>query len=648
MKQKRFLSLLLAALMLVTLAFGTGAAAYAETSDADVDQQLNLIVSQLDKLGQKNGENTWYYTVTDLDHDGNLEFIAASQHPQDRSTNVKAWEVSKDRSTLTECRLAKDADESFPDILTDNTDTYYVNANDTWYYLMFDNIVLSDYEVYTIKTVVHLKDGVIGYDPLAIEHAASVGGYREVTHIDTTGVAISAEQYNATGNNVFAAASRSNTSFDWFRLEDAKLSRLADSYAVFAGRKAPTEVFPVPKPTVLSQPEKPQATATPAPMATPTTAAASTAPVYLSVTKNPTNESKKPGGTAYFVSCANAFESLTWTMVSPNGGEYSTQSFAHMYADAVVSGDYSTTLSISNVASDMSGWGAYCTFYYKGQTARTSTAYLYVEDAPQPYVPTPVSDGGVYYGYVSDWSFGTVSVVVDGYTTLSIPWDVVSLTGNLDYGVPATVYWQGRTTKGVNVTYCAIEGSNPTPTYNYGSMSGTAYHSSAYQIYVVLQNGVGTYVNGGACNIVYGTFDDGCACTVYYTFDSNGSYDIYQVDIYGNEDYWDGGWAGSQYYNNYWEDPDYTMGGWAGSQYYDSYDYWSDPDYTQGGWAGSHYYDNDNYNDGFTFNQYGDGYEMHTGYNPDGSTYSTVTCPGCHREVSMAYGICPYCGYPIW
>ena len=37
----------------------------------------------------------------------------------------------------------------------------------------------------------------------------------------------------------------------------------------------------------------------------------------------------------------------------------------------------------------MNGWGVYCTFYYKGQAARTSTAYIYVSGNP-PTPPTPV------------------------------------------------------------------------------------------------------------------------------------------------------------------------------------------------------------------------------------------------------------------
>ena len=114
---------------------------------------------------------------------------------------------------------------------------------------------------------------------------------------------ISPEQYNAAGVNAFSACERSNTSFDWFRAGDAQsLSRLADSFAVFTGRKSPTESFPVPKPDALTKPAAtaapvytPTPTAAPMYTPTPTAAPAPPAPVYLSVTKNPTNENKTEG-----------------------------------------------------------------------------------------------------------------------------------------------------------------------------------------------------------------------------------------------------------------------------------------------------------------------------------------------------------------
>ncbi len=548
MKKNAFLSLLLAAVMLLSLsALGsrTALAAGTETANdeasaaaamSDVDTQLSLFVSKMDEMKQNDQKSTWYYTVTDLDHDGNLEFVAASLHPADRSTNLKVWEVSADRSKLEACSLKKDEDESFPDIMTDSVDTFHDTEKDTWSYLVYDNIVISDTEVYTIKTSVSLEDGVISYVPYAVEHTVLNNSYRNVSHTDANGFPISPEQYNASGVNAFAGAERSSTSFDWFTADDtSKLSRLADSYSVFTGAKEPTEVFPVPKPAALQHPE---ATPTPVPSAAPVptpTPAPAAKPAYLMITKNPTNENRKGGETALFVACANAFDSLSWTLVAPDGGEYSVQYFGYMFADAPISGEYSTTLSIGNVAWDMNGWGAYCTFYYNGQTARTSTAYLYVKESSQPTpAPEPATrDSGVYYGSVIDWTYSTVTVNVEGVTQVTIDWSLCDMTGEVYYGAPATLYWENMTARGPsNYTWCSIEGSRPDPEPSYGSMSGVAYHDTAFTVYVVLADGSSWSVDGNRVNIFGGNEIEGAPCTVYYT-DYPSADNIYQIDIYG-------------------------------------------------------------------------------------------------------------------
>lgn len=517
MKSSYSFRLFLVIVMMFALVIcGSGTALAAEDA-TEIDAQLNLIYTQLDKLLQKDGEQPWYYSITDLDHDGFVEFIAASQHPLDRSTNVRVWEVSTDGSALTECVLVKDPDESFPDMLTDCADTFYEAGTDAWSYLFYDNVVLSANEVYTSKSAYRLKDGAISYEAFAVEHTLVENGRRAVSHTDANGIAISPEQYNAAGVNSFPGAAQSSTNFDWFTVRDIdNLSRLADSFAVFMGRKAPTEVFPVPKPEALQQPAaSPVPSAPPAPVPTP-------APVYLRITKNPTNENRRENETALFVSYANVYESLSWTMVSPDGGEYTVQSFRNRFPWASVTGEYSTTLSIEDTALDMSGWGAYCTFYYRGQTARTTTAWLYVsENKPQP------APGGTYSGTVVDWTYNTVTINVEGQVTTSISRSLCDVDGDIYYGASASVEWNG-----VSITYCYIWGSHPSPEPTYGSMGGTIYQDTAYTVYVVLQDGSAWHLDASLVSIPFGTSMDGASCTVYYTgYPSDST--IYLIEVYG-------------------------------------------------------------------------------------------------------------------
>ena len=592
MKKKSCVSLLLTLVMLLTLAVGAGVSAYADGTAAKPAQQLKLISSQTGNLMQTNTELPWYYTVTDLDHDGCLEFIAASQHPDDRSTNLKVWEVSKDGTSLNECRLDKDEDESFPDIMTDTVDTYHVKDTDTWYYMVYDNVVISDNEVYTVKTAIDLKNDVIGYDAYALEHTVVTNGAKNVSHMDVNGLPISAEQYNAAGNNAFVGADRSNTAFEWLTADKiGNQETLTESYEVFIGSREPTEVFPVPKPVALGGTgvaPTPTPTPVPQPQPQPKPQPQPVQPTYLTITKNPTNENRKVGGNAIFVACANAYDSLNWTFVSPDGGEYSPASFVSG-SGAYVTGEYSTTITVNKLESWMNGWGAYCSFYFQGQTARTSTAYIYVSGGTPTPTPTPTPGYGSMSGTAYEGGAGYAIYLQNGTQVFVDSWKC-KVEGQFYDGCSAIVYYTDYPSSNniYQVDIWGNQGLIPDPQPTYGSMSGTA-HEGGGGYAINLSNGTQVYVDGWKCNVT-GQFYDGASAVVYYT-DYPSSDNIYSVDIFGNQGLIVSG---------------YTTA-----------------------------------NDGTV-------YEIHDAYNNDGSTYNTVTCPNCGNQVSMAEDACPYCHYDIW
>ena len=522
MKTKRCLSILLTLAMLFSLALCVGAPAFADGAAASPKDQLKLIASQIDSLKQTDSTRTWYYTVADLDHDGCLEFITASLHPLDRSTNLKIWSVSSDGTTLVECRLDKAEDESFPDIMTDTVDTYHVKDRDIWYYMVNDNVVISDTEVYTVKTAVNLKNGIVGYNAYAVEHTMLQNGIRNVTYTDTNGMAISAERYNASGANAMSGADRSNTAFEWLTADKVgNLDRLTESYEVFLGTREPTETFPVPKPAALGG-------TTPTPVPTPQPVQ----PTWLTITKNPTNENKKVGGNAIFVACANAYESLNWTFVSPDGGEYTPANFVSG-SNASVDGQYSTTITVYNLESWMDGWGAYCTFYFKGQSARTSTAYMYVSGNP-PTPPTPVPPSyGTMSGTAYEGGAGYAINLQNGTQVFVDSWNC-KVEGNFYDGCSAVVYYVNYPSAD-NIYHVDIYGDpglKPTPEPSYGSMSGSA-HEGGGGYAIDLDDGSQVYVDSWKCN-VEGQFYDGCSAVVYYT-DYPSSDNIYRADIFGNQ-----------------------------------------------------------------------------------------------------------------
>lgn len=499
---------------------------------SDVDLQLELLSASVDHFIQPVEDLPWFYTVADLDHDGNLEFIAASQHPDDRSTNLKLWSVGADRSSLIECGVDKDPEESFPDIMTDSADTYHDPVTDTWHYMFYDNVILSDTDVYTSKSAFSLKADYIGYEAFAVQHTEVVNGARTVSYTDAQGNAITAAEYNAAGLSNFANAERSNTSFEWLTEAEARdHARLVESYSVFTGARKATETFPVPAPVAFQYPE---GSAAPAPSPTPTPAPAPSpaptpkpapAPVSLYITKNPTNENRNIGTTAKFVACANTFESLAWTFVAPNGSTCTPQQFAGLVPGSTVTGTSSTTISVNNVVAGMNGWGAYCTFYYKGQTARTSTAYILVKGV----TPAPVT--GTYVGDVTSFDSKTVTINCPGVDYFTVSRSICDITGEIHVGAEATLTYIQETAKKPTITHVMITGKDPT---QHGDFAGTVY-DFGYDTVTINCEGIDYFtVQRSMCEIT-GDIYVGAPARVYYDAKFARGIHISRVTITGKE-----------------------------------------------------------------------------------------------------------------
>ncbi len=358
---KRTISLVLTLVFLLSLSV-TAFAAPVRASDESLETQMKLIAGALDSKKQDDSAGEWKYSVMDLDHNGRLELIAASEQGAMKSTFVKVWEVNEDFTAMDECKVIIPEDESFPDIITQNADTFYDSENDAWRYLFYDNIVLNSEEAYYVRCAVFYSNGELSFKQLVIQHTVVTGGVPTTTYMDNDGNPISGEQYNDAGTTGSSELLRSSTNFEWVKFADANEKSLAETYAVFKGIKAPAEK------------EENEVAPTPAPTPAPTN--------FMTITKHPTSESRVVGETAWFVSGASGYTSLSWTFVSPSGGEFSGQNFRNTFPNCSLEGENTTTLKVNNLNLDMSGWGVYCTFYNGGQTARTNTAYMYVSSKP--------------------------------------------------------------------------------------------------------------------------------------------------------------------------------------------------------------------------------------------------------------------------
>ena len=93
---KKFFAIILALCMLLSL----GLVAHADEHDHDhevangVGEQIKFLAGRFADLEQKDDGNTWYYAVTDLDHNGRLELLATCKDNFGLSW-LKVWEIGQ-------------------------------------------------------------------------------------------------------------------------------------------------------------------------------------------------------------------------------------------------------------------------------------------------------------------------------------------------------------------------------------------------------------------------------------------------------------------------------------------------------------------------------------------------------------------------
>lgn len=443
---KKLLTLILAIVMIASL----GAAAFAQPVIVKADQvenadpQIQVLFDSLKELVPQNDGHDWFVAVTDLDRNGKLELIASCVSGQEHKSLVKIYELSADMNQIVELTTDAEEDGSFMDILSDSADTFHDTKTDTYYYMFSDGTFLNQNEYNSVKCSVSLKDGKLTHREYAFEHSENYNGITVIEYTNLNGETITPDEFNSAGSNEFAGFEKYGTNFGWVEYKAIdRVSQLADSYAIFIAEKEPQKQIVVPEAT-------PQIVN----------------PGFLMITKNPTSEYKTEGQTAWFVAYADNWNSLIWTFVSPDGGQYSAQNFMNIFPYCGVSGVSGTSLSISNVSLDMNGWGAFCTFYGNNQTARSNTAYINVSSKPQP-TPKPTSQpiiGGMMGGYVSDYLMSTVTIQLDNGDSVQVLKDICYVTvGDLDYGCPCTVYFNGGYPSRDNITSVTIQGKVYSP-----------------------------------------------------------------------------------------------------------------------------------------------------------------------------------------
>lgn len=223
---KKLICAFLAALLLS----GCGGKKQDNTAD-----QLRLILDSENQWKQEEYSeyDRWYYAVTDLDHNGQLEIFAAITQGTGVFTNGYLYEVSTDGKTLQSCSLPTDDGVSLPELILTNCEgAQDPKTGDYWYF--FRDITKNGYAEFSEAIVpVRLKDGVFTAEPIAWSYTLAPDGKVDTTYGTPAGAITQAEFENAQAN--FQAGMRPFTvNFDWFTFgEDVNPGRLEASFSAF-------------------------------------------------------------------------------------------------------------------------------------------------------------------------------------------------------------------------------------------------------------------------------------------------------------------------------------------------------------------------------------------------------------------------------
>ena len=151
---------------------------------------------------------------------------------------------------------------------------------------------------------------------------------------------------------------------------------------------APTATqTPIVVPTVVPAPSgTPTPTVAPAPTAAPT----ATPSPLPEITKSPTDETVKEGGSCLFIAKYRNATWAVWHFVSPDGQTDMTYEAAakNFPTLEIINGMYSN-MTLKNIPAALNGWRVYCRYTNDAGSADTKTALITVIAAPSP-TPAPV------------------------------------------------------------------------------------------------------------------------------------------------------------------------------------------------------------------------------------------------------------------
>ena len=205
--------------------------------DADAKRQIEIITNNADKWIE-NSDVEYYYTVTDLDHDGHLEVISATNQGSGLYTYLKMFEVDDTNDGLTEIACGDTEMEGgvmdIPDIIINGNFVTY-NKGSEYIYIASDFIKGSGTESCEAIEAFKLDGTNLYVETLARKNMD--GDNVSYENIDGSKTLTEDEFLNIADSSFGDDYTKYETTFLWDLLEGDDMSnKLLDCYKAFAGR----------------------------------------------------------------------------------------------------------------------------------------------------------------------------------------------------------------------------------------------------------------------------------------------------------------------------------------------------------------------------------------------------------------------------
>lgn len=206
-----------------------------DNAPSEADPQIDLIVLMKDTWFTPSDDHvTYYYCVTDFDHNGRLEVVCASMQGAGYFTTARFFEVNESCDGLIECSLPNDDFEGFlfPDIITDKAIEVYTDGN--LYTYIFDDTVVTNADESSLYTnTFSLNNTYINIYIIAEKTTKSDGS---IFYSDFSRV-IDESEYQSILDNPVSGQTKSTCYLGWIpttNTEDLS-SLLKGSYRTFLG-----------------------------------------------------------------------------------------------------------------------------------------------------------------------------------------------------------------------------------------------------------------------------------------------------------------------------------------------------------------------------------------------------------------------------